>query len=433
MFRPIGAVMLMSLALGGIAPALAATPAADAAATVAEARKVVAENYVLPKVAAKLAAALAAGEAAGHYRGLSGAALADRMSADLHGVTADRHLSVSYDPRTAAMLASAPRGEDGPPPPEYVRRVIRGNAGVRALEVLPGNVRYLAYDGFVWDTPAAAEAIATAMRFLKDGDAIIIDLRRNGGGSPEAVAAIAAYFLPAGTPLARFEMRGRPGETSVTLAAPFSLAGKPAYVLTSGGTASAAEEFATHVSAFGFATLVGTTTAGAAFRNDIVPLPGGYLLSVSVGRPVHAKTGGDWEAKGVAPAITVPAEDALKRAEVEAMARILAAAPTGEKDDDNRLLAYYRALAAPVTPALPAAAYAGRYGDRTVAATADGLTIRRGERLAMRLIAIAPDRFVPETDPGLQFRFVTEDGQVVAVEADRGDGDVTRYAREAVR
>jgi len=117
MFRPIGAVMLMSLALGGIAPALAATPAADAAATVAEARKVVAENYVLPQVAAKLAAALAAGEAAGHYRGLSGAALADRMSADLHGVTADRHLSVSYDPRTAAMLASAPRGEDGPPPP----------------------------------------------------------------------------------------------------------------------------------------------------------------------------------------------------------------------------------------------------------------------------------------------------------------------------
>lgn len=429
---------LLAAALATTLPLVAVTPpaaaqadAATGTATIAEARRLIAARYVLPEVGTKLAATLAEGEAAGRYRGLAGEALAARITADLDAVAHDRHLSVSFDPRQAAALAAAGRiADEDALPPGYARDMARGNGGVSRLELLPGNIRYLRYDGFHWGTPGAEAALATAMAFLKDGDAIIIDLRTNGGGWPQAVAAMTSYFLPEGTPLARFAFRDQPGTTSTTPRAPFSLAGKPLFVLTSRGTGSAAEEFATHVSAYGFGTLVGTPTAGAAYRNDILPLPGGYLLSVSVGRPVHAKTGGDWEAKGVAPAIAVPAEAALIRAQAEAMAAIHAAAPADEKAADARLLAYYRGLSSPIALTAPAEAYAGRYGDRIIAAHAGGLTSRRGERVPMRLVPIGENLFVPEVDPATQFRFELTAGRAVALVVDRGNGPPSRLARE---
>jgi hypothetical protein len=297
------------------------------------------------------------------------------------------------------------------------------------LKLLPGNIHYLALEGFYWGTPEAEAALGTAMRFLKDGDAVILDLRRNGGGWPPAVAALAGYFLPQGTPLTRFEMRGAPGEASRTPAAPFSLAGKPLFVLTSGDTASAAEEFASHVSAFGFGTLVGAKTAGAAYRNEFAALPGGFYISVSVGRPVHAKTGRDWEATGVAPALITEPEGALVRAQAEAMAAVAARAPASERATAERLLVYYRALAQPLQPGRAARVYAGRYGDRRVEVDGAGLTLRQGGRSPSRLVALGPDRFAVEGDPALQLRFIVKDEAAIAVELDRGEREPSRVPR----
>ncbi|WP_230770305.1 S41 family peptidase [Sphingomonas sp. Leaf4] len=412
--------------------ALSAAPARaqDDPGTVAAAtRAALAERYVLPDVATKLGAALASPD---RYRGLQGEALADRINADMARVTPDKHLSLRFDPRTAAMLASRPPAgddDDAPLPPGVARMILRLNAGVRAMETLPGNIRMVAYDGFIWGTPEAEAAIAGAMRFLQGGDAYIIDLRRNGGGSPEAVAAIASYFVPAGTPLMRFEMRGKPGEATTAPAAPFSLAGKPLYVLTSGQTASAAEEFATHVSALGFGTLVGERTAGAGFRNDMVPIGKSYVLSVSTGRAISLKTGKDWERVGVTPAIVTPPDQALAAAKVAAMTAIAARAPADERREDERLVAFYRASANPVRLARPLADYAGRYGNRVVAVADNGLTSARIGRAAFPLVAVAADSVVPETDPTTRFRFVEANGQIIAMEVERADGSTERADR----
>lgn len=408
---------------------------ADAAATVAATRAAIVARYVLPDIAAKLDAALAAGLKQGRYAGLSGEVLAARVTADMAAVAHDKHLGLSHDPRGAAMLGARPVGdaagedEDEPLPPAMARMLVRMNAGARAMEVLPGNIRYIAYDAFAWGTPEAEASLRTAMQFLKGGDAYIIDISRNGGGSPGAVAAMASYFLPAGTPLMRFEMRGKPGQATHSPAAPFSLAGKPLYVLTSGASASAAEEFATHVKAHGFGTLVGETTAGAGFRNDLLALPGGYVLSVSTGRAVNLKTGKDWERVGVAPAIATSVAGALPRARAEAMTAVAAAVPADEKAEAARLLAYYRALATPVAPTRPAAAYAGRYGERTVEAAGAALTIRRLDRPASRLVPIAADTFAYDGDPAVQVRFVVEGDRVAAAEVMQRDGSVSRAAR----
>jgi hypothetical protein len=414
------------------APAPGAAPAAaDASATVTEARKILSERYVLPDTATKLDAALAAAERRGDFKGLSGEALADKMDAVLREVTPDGHLSVRYDPQGAAQLARTPPEEDHDDdhavPPEYAREIARGNGGVEKLMLLPGNIRYLEYDGFMWGTPEAEGAIRTAMEFLRGGDALIIDIRKNGGGSPGAVAAIVSYFLPAQTKLMRFEMRGMAGEASETSTAPFSLADKPLYVLTSKGTFSAAEEFADHIAAFKIGTLVGENTGGGGFRNMFFPLPGGQVMSVSVGRAVHMVTGKDWERVGIPPAIAVPADQALARAQLEAVSAIAAKAPADERDQLVRLGEYYQALATPVAPGHALADYAGQYGPRVLAVDASGaLTVSRSGRPPVKLIAVGADLFVPETAPTQRFRFLPAEG---ALEVDGPGGAPARFTR----
>lgn len=417
------------------APAASAATAVPAEVVVAAARKEVLARYVLPETATKLDAALAAAGAAHAFDSLQGEALANKVNDVMRTVTKDAHLSMTYAPEMAAALAGRPLSddEDGELPPEFIRQITRDNGGVAKLEVLPGNIRYLDYRGFEWGAPAATEAIANAMAFLRGGDAVIIDLRANGGGSPDAVAAMASYFLPPATKLMRFEMRSDAGQATATHAPPFSLAGKPVYVLTSKRTFSAAEEFASHVSAFGFGTLVGENTGGGGFRNTILPLPGGHVMSISVGRAVHALTGQDWEAVGVAPKIAVPADQALIRARSEAMAAIVAAAPASERPAAERILAYYRALAAPIDSGRQLADYEGRYGERTIARDAAGnLTTRRGDNPPTRLVAIGPDTFVPENTPTQRFSFVADGSAIVALDADGPGGQPQRAARAAL-
>lgn len=400
----------------------AAVAQADAAQVIAAARQQIAATYVIPETGAALDKALGEAQASGAFAGLAGDALAAKVNEVMHTVTKDGHLNMRYDPQRAAMLAANPPSaddDDAELPAAYQREIAVNNGGVAKLEVLPGNVRYMDYRGFMWGTPAAKDALATAAQFLRGGDAVIIDLRHNGGGSGEAVAALASYFLPPATKLMRFEARGHPARISETGAVPFTLADRPVYVLTSKGTFSAAEEFSDHVSAFKFGTLVGENTGGGGFNNTFVPLPGGYVMSISFGRAVHMLTGKDWEQVGIAPAIAVPAADALTRAQIEAMTALAAKAPADERDTDARLAAFYRAQLDPVDPGLPVTAYAGNYGPRTIAVDASGsLTTARGGAMPVKLVAVGADAFSPESAPQQVFRFVREGGAVIALESD---------------
>src|SRR3546814_9047052 len=101
--------------------------------------------------------------------------------------------------------------------------------------------------------------------------------------------------MPRGQLLISFVEAGKEPEQSFTLGElpAGRMIGKPLYVLIDGGVGSAAEEFAYSVQQFGLGRLVGETTAGGANVNSFVPIPPGFLLSVSVGRPVHPVSGGN--------------------------------------------------------------------------------------------------------------------------------------------
>lgn len=413
------------------AAATAPQPALDARAVVAEVRSVIAARYVLPERRPVIDAALARGLASGRYDTNDAAVLAERINADLEAAGHDRHLYFNFDPRAAANMAAlrAPGGDSS----GYERQVRAANHGVRSLRVLPGNIRYLEYDGFHWIGPPSAEALDNAMRFLAGGDAIIIDLRRNGGGSPEAVNYMASHFLPAGRPLVTFytdgQAEGPPEPTRAEVPAG-RMIGRPLYVLTSAATGSAAEEFAGHVAGYRFGELVGQNTSGAGFRNDLVPISGRFVLSVSIGRAVLASTGRDWEAVGIAPTITAPVADALEVAEVAALRRIARDAPAADRD---RLAGMADGIDARMTarsPALTLAGYAGAYGDRRISIDDGRLYYQRGERLRERLIPLGGNLFTIEADPALRLDFQAEGQRANALAIGPvGAAPTSRFAR----
>jgi hypothetical protein len=257
-------------------------------------------NYVLtPKIPA-ITKTIKAGLASGRYASLEGRALADRLNEDLTAAAHDKHLAIQFDPARASMI-SGPMGDEINEGPEWERMAQTMNHGVAEMRLMDGNVRYMNLVGFAWTGAKSAAALDNAMRFLSEGDAAIIDLRYNGGGSPRAIEYLFSHFVEPGKTLMTFYMGGgkAPTHHAALRELPAGrLSGKPLYVLTSKMSISAAEAFAALVQDYHVGDIVGETTAGAAYRNSYFPIAGKYLLSVSVGRgeigPSKDRLGGSW-------------------------------------------------------------------------------------------------------------------------------------------
>lgn len=414
-------------ALAQTAPAAASTKV-DSRAVVSDVRRIIAANYVLPAVRPKLDAALAKGLSAGRYDVSDPAILADRINEDLAAVAHDKHLGMHYDPQQAKELASRPTGagaDDAPPTEAEIRHATQFNHGILQLKVLPGNIRYMETLGFFWGGKKTAEAYDNAMRFLRDGDAVIIDMRRNGGGSPEAVRYLISHFVEANRPLATFYMGGKAGDTWKSLSSlpAGRMVGKPLYVLTSGGSASAAEEFIGHVSGYKLGEIIGANSAGAGFRNTFFPVTGGYVISVSVGRAVLASTGKDWEGVGIAPTTKVDVDQALEVAQLHALRRIASTAAADEKRGLEGQAALLEAKVKPVATELPMDRYAGSYdGDRSVTVEGGALNYQRAGGPKVAMIALGANEFGFEEDPGARIQFAVAGSNVTALKLVRGDG-----------
>lgn len=410
----------------------AAVPA-DGRAVVAEIRRLLAANYVLPDVRPKLDAILARGLAEGRYDVSDPAVLLDRVNADLTAVAHDKHLSIEYNPRQAAEIAAAPadQPDDSGPSPEQMRQAQRRNHGFTEMKVLPGNVRYVNLQGFVWVGPMSAEAYDNAMRFLKEGDAAIIDLRQNGGGSPEAVQYLVSHFMEPNRPLVTFHMGANQVDRLSTLATlpAGRMVGKPLYVLTSGRSASAAEEFTGHIAGYKLGELIGATTAGAGFRNQFFPLPGGYLISISVGRAILASTGKDWEGVGIAPTTAIDPEKALHVAQAHAMRRLASTAPPREKANYEATAALLAAQVDPVATALPLAAYAGDFGERKVSLDNGRLAFQRQGGPKSVMIPIGPNLFAFENDATTRVEYKVAGNAATGFDLLRGDGSKLEAVR----
>src|SRR6516162_3121869 len=155
------------------------------------------DAYVLPDVAKTMETAIRDRLAKKEYDNITSAAkLTDKLTEDLRAVSHDKHLRVifSHDPLPAALTERrAPSVEER----ERFRRASAvQNFGFEKVERLSGNIGYLDLRGF--NAPElAGDTAAAAMGFLANTDALIIDLRKNGGGAPSMVALISSYLFGA--------------------------------------------------------------------------------------------------------------------------------------------------------------------------------------------------------------------------------------------
>jgi len=351
------------------APAHAATQSLTAEArdqALAIIKAALTENYVFPEKTAAIISALDAANHAGRYTVDDPQTFAGRVTADMLAASQDHHLYLTYDPRRFQAAMSAPDGDQGIEGFDAARARL-DNYGLTDQRILAGNIRYLKISGFEWVKDETGAAYDGAMRFLKGGGAIIIDLRGNGGGDAAAVRYLVSHFMAPDTLELTF-WAGRTASQSRTLdyLPAGRLDGKPLYVLIDSHVASAGESFAYDVQQFKLGKLVGRTTLGAANNNKFIPVAPGFLLSVSFGRPVHPVSGGNWEGAGVAPDVAVNPRQALATAELLAIDAL--AAKPGVTADARRTLAWARTGAAaelnPVTlPQTTLAAMAGTYDD----------------------------------------------------------------------
>jgi retinol-binding protein 3 len=291
-------------------------------------------RYFSHKIAAQAAEVIRARQKSGAYDSISSAnALAKVLSEDLQAATRDLHVRVLF---SAEPIPPKPVAQSAPTVAQLTARKTfhaKRNFGLVSLSRLTGNVGYMDLQAFA-DTTFAADAIAGAMAFLANTDALIIDLRNNRGGEPEMQILLASYFFPARTLLSTFTSDD-PAQVRQNWTVPVSgprYLDKPVYILTSSRvTFSAAEGFSYIMQAFGKGTVVGERTGGGTNPSDGYVLNRNFAVMIPYATPIVPVTSANWSG-GVRPDIEAVASAAQASAYVAALEQLLA---NGRSDLDG--------------------------------------------------------------------------------------------------
>lgn len=232
-------------------------------------------------------------------------AFAEALEKDLRSVINDKHIRVTHNKERANAI----RRRDFGPGPEA-----NGKFGFEEVKILAGNIGYLDLRGFM-DIGIAEDVAKPAMDKLIQSDAIIFDLRKNGGGSPSMIRFISSYLF-GDQPVHLNTFYWRPSDSySETWTDP-KLASEtkpniPIYILTSDYTFSAAEEFTYNLKHLERATIIGETTGGGAHPGGPSIIRGDFIVNVPRGRAINPITKTNWEGVGIVPNIKVDESEAL--------------------------------------------------------------------------------------------------------------------------
>ncbi len=390
-------------------------PSGAAAEVVRDLIKVVRANYVFSEKAPAVVQRLEQGLASGRYATDNPGALADRLTKDMYESSGnDGHMYINYRPAEAAALGSP--GPQRQPDPAFFQQQMAGvNHGITELKVLPGNVRYMNISQWFWDEKGATQAVYDdAMRFLRGGDAIIIDLRGNGGGNAAPVQYVASHFLDPGRKMITFREGPDQVEEGVSRKVPGGkISGKPLFVLVGPGSASASEEFAAHVKNFKLGTLIGKTTAGAGNPNGSFPVAHGFVASVSIGTAIHPVTNAGWEGTGIAPDRDVELPRSLDVAHLEALKAQLATASPQKRPMLEWAIAGLSADGSTAMTAADFRAVAGRYdGNRVISERGGRLYWQVEDRPEQELLPLSGRLFAIGQKFGSRAEFDAKGGAV---------------------
>ena len=238
---------------------------------------------------------------------------ADLLTEELQSISKDKHMRVRVQRGiTNESESSNPYFEQYKNLKENAER----NYAFNKVEILDGGIGYIDLRGFAQSNQAYDVAVS-AMKFLSNSNAVIFDLRKNGGGSPEMIRFILSYFFEKPTHIN--SLYWREGDRTVEFWTNEKVDGNkmsdvPMFVLTSNFTFSGGEEFTYDVQTQKRGVIIGEITGGGANPGGMFPAGNGLGIFIPTGRAINPVTNTNWEGVGVKPDIETSADDALDKA-----------------------------------------------------------------------------------------------------------------------
>lgn len=259
-------------------------------------------------------------------------AFAEALTHDLLEITNNKHFAVVYNP---GFIKARRAPDDGTSVDQATETeaidwnrwyAVQDNYGFEKIEILDGNIGYIKLDFFQpldWVQPT----IDATMGFVRNTDALIIDLTENGGGYSPTDAYLASFFFREGSGLWSSNYNRPTGESSsVELFDEINgerYLNKPVYILVSANTFSLAERLAYGMKHFGKAVIVGQTSAGAAHAIEIAELNDNFFIQIPIIYNIHPVTKTDWEGAGVIPDVEVSKNNAKQTAHRHALDKLI--------------------------------------------------------------------------------------------------------------
>ena len=378
------------------------------------------EYYPLPDVAADMIKHINQKRKEGEYNKLTDLVkFTSQLTVDLRSRSNDLHIKVSpYEKLPDDLLAETRLGS-----PDK-------NYGFQKVEIMLGNIGYIELISFNNPRSAGPTAIA-AMNFVAHCDALIIDLRANGGGDTDMDQFLSSYFFDESKHL--YDIYTRKDDkteqiwTQTWVPGP-RISDVPIYILLSRFTYSAAEGFSYQLQQLGRAVLIGEKTKGGAHGVQYQSYPELSInLKVPYTRDINPYTKSNY-IDGVIPDIEVPAEKALITANIEACKKLLETETNNEKRYRLEwVLSGYEADLDPVVLDDEALSeYVGIYGNVEFILECGKLYEQLENKTKLELIPMGTDQFKYREKKEEKFRVQfsrDEKGKVIEFFWHDSDGD----------
>ena len=258
------------------------------------------------------------------YRPLASALTTTTTADTVNGGESSTTTSTT-DPTAKADTSQLPPGGQKQ---EYT--LVRKNIEIPVTEtkILQAGDKKVALIGFFTFSQGSAAALRAAVKQAMDVDqvnAIILDLRSNGGGLLDQAVDVASIFIPEGQLIVSTE--GLHSPKQVYKASGDAYPNIPLYVLTDPYTASASEIVSGALQDYARATLVGETTFGKGLVQSIEPLSNGGALKATTAVYLTPK-GRDINHQGISPDVVAPDDPATTSVDeaVEAALKLITGA-----------------------------------------------------------------------------------------------------------
>jgi C-terminal processing protease CtpA/Prc len=402
-------------------------------AAVSSINKLLFDNYIFPEVSKEMEKYINTKLKAGEYDNISDPVkFAEELTKDLQSVSKDKHIRVQYNPEQIKRMKERGEKDDEAVSPEFIQQMKSENYGFKKVEILNGNIGYIDFRNF-GPGEYIKDKVADVMGYVEDCNALIFDMRYNGGGDPTGIQVISSYLFSE-EPVHLNDLYFRPKDTTEQYWTLKDIKGKrmpdvPVYVLTSSYTFSGAEEFSYNLKNLKRATIVGETTGGGAHPGGMNIADDNFVIFVPIGRAINPISKTNWEGTGVSPDIDISSTKALTKAHILALETI-----TRNKSDERELIAS-KWLIESLTATLNDIEientllknYSGNYGDRKVFYENGKLFYQRNGRQKFELTPMSEDTFMIKEVGYFRVKFVKDSsGKITELVGMYDDGKTDR-------